>query len=430
MANQNDSHLKGTLWRRLLRFSLALIVLFGCYWLSADSARLGLTRFFSMLAIIQSTLEPANTAVRLTPNDPEAHYTRALALINLQRLDEAVGELRIATQLRPHHYYEWLDLGVTLDRLGDRNGAVNALQESIRLAPSFAQPHWQMGNLLYREGRYPEAFVELRFGARSNPNLAQGMLDLAWVAANGDVERFVALIQPDSRRRHFELAWFLAKQGKGVEAANQVRAAGPYQDEQERSLLYLTTAELLAAGNFSDAFDVWAINHPSNAGKGQIVNGDFLDPILQDEPGFGWQIPKMTGVQVSIDPSGPVAGTRGLRIEFGGDSIPANAVVNQLVLLPPNTRYSLSFMARAENLVTGGPPVIAVMDVSTNPPKILGQSKPVPPGTGDWEKYSTEFSTVENTSAVVIRLQRLQCSQLPCPVFGRLWLSRFVLNKI
>src|SRR5438552_10089755 len=124
-----------------------------------------------MLAIIQSSVEPADEAVIVTPTDPEAHYTRALSLVNAERLDEALGELQQATRLRPHHYYEWLDLGVTFDQLGNQEAATDAFRESVRLAPYFAQPRWQLGSLLFRQGRYQEAFVELRLGAKSNSNL-------------------------------------------------------------------------------------------------------------------------------------------------------------------------------------------------------------------------------------------------------------------
>src|SRR5947209_5386282 len=107
-------------WRDVLRVSLALLGLYCCYCLVVSSAVTGLSRLLSTTAIIQSKVGPADIAVSLTPSDPEAYYTRALSLVNLDRLSDAVADLREATRLRPHHYYEWLDLGVTLDRLGDQ----------------------------------------------------------------------------------------------------------------------------------------------------------------------------------------------------------------------------------------------------------------------------------------------------------------------
>jgi Flp pilus assembly protein TadD len=434
MAEMIDSRArKRRVWGHVLRFSLAVLGLIGCYRLIEDAARTGVSRLFSTTSIIQSSIEAADEAVRLAPSDPEAHYTRALALVNLDRLSDAIVELRQATRLRSHHYYEWLDLGVTLDRMGDAEGADVALKESVRLAPNFAQPRWQLGSHLYRQGLYEEAFAELRLGAASNPKLTEALEELAWVAANGDVATIEGLIQPSNRRSHLELASFLAKRGKGSDAVRQVREAGVPEDEVGRTLLHKTISELFAARLFSDAYGVWEASHPdsTNSGSrqsGQFLNGDFVEPIIQDDPGFGWQVLAVPGVGISIDPSGPVTGARSVRIEFSGDIPPGSRSISQMVLVQPNSRYSLSFKARSENLLSGGPPVISALDAS-NDTKILGQSKPLSPGTGEWSTYQFDFSTDESTAAVIIALQRLSCNQSPCPVFGRLWLSSFSLSK-
>jgi len=394
--------------------------------------RAGVSRFFSMLAIIQSRVEPADEAVAVMPADPEAHYTRGLSLVNAERLDEALGELREATRLRPHHYYQWLDLGVTLDRFGDRAGAEAAFRKSISLAPLFAQPHWQLGNMLYRAERYPEAFEELRRGTRSNRNLTDGLLRLAWAQANGDVAAVLQMVQPVSRRNHIDLARFLAGQGKGSDSAAQVREAGDAGSDEERNLLRETVVQLLAARDFSNALEIWRLTHASsvrNDASAQIVNGDFLDSILRGDPGFGWQLPEVANASVAIDTASPGLGSRSLRIEFSGDNAPLTPLVNQLVLLEPGKRYSLSFIAKTENLVSGGPPVIAALAMTGDPPKIIGQSALLSVGTTAWTPYHFEFWTDDATRAVVFSLQRQPCNQLPCPIFGKLWLSKFSLAK-
>lgn len=418
------------LLRRIFSFGLALIALFCCYRLIISSASVGYSRLLSTVAIIQPNIEPADRAVSLTPDDPEAHYTRALSLVNQQKLPEAVAELQHAIRLRPHHYYQWLDLGVTLQRVGSQAEAIAALRESIRLAPSFSQPHWQLGNLLYRQELYDEAFQEFRLGAKNSPNLFLAMLDLAWVAAAQDVPRFESLIQPDSGRSHFELARFLAQQGKGADAARHARTAGFPRDEDELNLVRQAIANLLVWRSSAEAFDIWLVIHPdSKAGKGQLLNGDFSEAILANDPGFGWQLPKSPNVTASIDPSGPTPNSRSLRIEFAGEIPAEGQVLYQMLVLVPNSNYSLSFLAKTEDLLSGGPPVISILDASSESPVMLGQSKPLSPGTPDWTSNVVEFSTPEKSSTVIVALKRMPCSESRCPVFGKLWLGRFVLTK-
>ena len=416
-------------WRWFLQLLLVLAGIFCCYRLAVSSVATGASRLFSMIAIFDGSVEPTDKAVHFAPNDPEAHYTRALSLVNAQRLDEALQELRVATQLRPHHYYEWLDLAVTLDRMGDQTGASDALKTSIQLAPSFAQPRWQLGNLLYRQGRIEEGFAELRLAAKSNPNLFRGMVDLASAVAPDD-RTLEALVQPQTRRSRLELAKFLATRGDGVAAANAVQQAGEPTIDLEVALLREIISELLAAKQFSEARAVWMVTHPLAKGATDLIlNGDFMDPIKQDDPGFGWQITSVPNVAVSIDPAGPASQTRSVRLEYGGDSVPQMQPIKQLILVKPKSRYTLTFMARTEGLVSGGPPIVLVSDSSSAVVRSLGQSSSLNSQQGSWNAFQVDFSTDDPASAVVIGLQRLPCSQSPCPIFGRLWLSRFLLVK-
>ena len=429
----NDKVVKRQKTRQhVLRFALALVVVLCLSRLTVNAAKFGVARLLNTVAIVQMRLEPVDTAIKLTPEDPEVHYTRALTLVNLDRLEEAVSEFKVATQLRSYHYYEWLDMGVTLDRIGDRSGAAAALAKSIRLAPFFAQPHWQMGNLLYRQGQYDEAFNELRLGVKGDPNLMEAMLGLAWVAADGNVERVENLIKAQSNRHKLEMARFLVRRGKGPDGARIAASVGKQKDDDEVGIVRDILADLLKFRQFSEANAVWAVNHDREPGASieQLLNGTFIEPITQDGQGFGWRTQAVPNVSVSIDPAGPSGGTRSVFLQFGGDSNPASELLEQLILVRPKTKYSLRFMAKVENLVSGGLPLIVVTDASSDDQKILSTSKPLGPGGSHWLEQSMDFRTEDGTSAVRIKLQRLPCPQSPCPVFGRLWLSSFTLSKV
>lgn len=434
MTDAVVSRSKGMGWRRVVAFIVALVVLFCCYRLIVGAATAGLSRLYQTSAIISSSVEPADVAVKMTPNDPEAHYTRALSLVNLERIDEAVTEFREAVRLRPHHYYEWLDLGVTLDRVGDQAGAEKSLRESIRLAPFFAQPRWQLGNFLFRQEKFSEAFEQLRLGSASNPQLTRTLIELAWAASDGKVPTLEASVDPHGARAELEVANFLAQHNMADEAARHVQKAGLLVDERDIDLSRVIIDELLSNRQFSAAHVAWLATHgkqnsPATSTQ-DFVNGGFADPILNKDPGFGWQLTAGPNILASIDPTGPGPDTRSLRIEYSGNSSPTDPVVSELLLLQPNKRYQVKFSARTDQLVSGGPPVIVVADVGGEVSKILGQSNSLPPDTNGWTSYAVDFSTETGTRAVSVRLVRLGCKEMPCPIFGKLWLAKFALSPI
>jgi hypothetical protein len=62
--------------------------------------------------------------------------------------------------------------------------------------------------------------------------------------------------------------------------------------------------------------------------------------------------------------------------------------------------------------------------------KMLGQSEPFPKVTDGWREYTIDFESEQAASAAQIALQRQACNSSPCPIFGRLWLDKFSLQKL
>lgn len=378
-------------------------------------------------------IAPANVALRLSPSDPEAHFARANVLANSGELSEAVEEFEQAARLRPEDYYLWLMLGTARYQAEDEQGALLAFGEAVRLAPFYAQPHFQLGNELYVAGRQDEAFAELRRAALSDPSLLPYAIDLAWRTSAGDAQAVERIIQPQSTAERLALARFFARHGKTAEAIALFRATNNLSDEDRRGLL----DELLKAGKFHEAYEVWAANHDgrsveqSQSALTLIRNGSFEAPINLDEQGFGWQRGRnVQAVRLSLDKDERRDGSHSLRVDFtGGDYDPRHPIISQLVLVDSKSRYRLRFAARTGELVTGGLPVIAVVDAGKEG-TVIAQSKPLPGGTSDWQDYSVEFTTGEGTSAVKIIFQRQNCSSDLCPVFGHAWLDSFSMQKL
>jgi Tetratricopeptide repeat len=418
-------------WRHPLVRALALVVaIFVFAWAIWDSGLVAFSRLLVKYAIITSNVPALDKAISLTPGDAEAHYSRAALSNNMDQPEVALKELEIAISLRPRDYYLWLELGLVRDQLGDTKGALSAFDESARLAPYYAQPRWQRGNLLFRMGRLDEAFAELRNGAGSNPELLPSLIDLAWGASGKNPAVTEQLVQIRNDAAHLAMARFYAKHGEPDEAVAHFKSVAKAPESNRRELIQ----ELLANSAFKQAFEIWSsANSPQTStdrSKTTIYDGGFEAALSFDEIGFGWRLaPSQPGLALSQDTSEPQTGLRSLRVDFAGNSNPETAIVSQLVLAQPAMRYKLSFATRSQNIVTGGPPVLVVTDAG-GARKQLARSMPLPQGTSGWQTSTLEFATEASTNAVLISLQREACANSPCPIFGSLNLDSFSLGQI
>lgn len=384
------------------------------------------------LAGVSDAKSAADKAVRVLPGDAETHFGRAEVLERFQDYPQARDEYERAVQLRPRDYYLWMLLGVSRDQNEDQRGALRAFYQSVALAPSYAQPRWQLGNLLLRLDQRDQAFEELRRAALSNPLLWPNVYDLAWGVYGRDAGAVVRVTRPETDAAHMALALFFARHEQGVAALDQFRSSGVKNEKVTQSLL----DELLRARAFSEAYDVWASLHgvpltggPDRNASGVIRDGGFEEVLTVGQTGFGWQItPNVANVDMSIDEGLHQSGARSLRIDFHGNSNPTSSLFNQIVLVKPGTRYHLSLSALSKEFVSAADPVITVIDASDPNRIALATSPPLRSDPNVWREFAMDFTTTDGTRAITLTLARQACASDPCPAFGSVWLDSFLLE--
>ncbi|HKZ03275.1 MAG TPA: hypothetical protein VJ180_13605, partial [Pyrinomonadaceae bacterium] len=197
------------------------------------------------------------------------------------------------------------------------------------------------------------------------------------------------------------------------------------QDQQR----FLTA--LLNAKRFVEAFELWSSLNQGTASLGEFTDGGFERESNLSDPGFGWHQPReIQGLRISFDPTMSYSGGQSLRFEFEGQAKPGVVVLTQLVRVEPNTRYNLRFAVRTQEIVTGGVPFISVLDATSQNLLIDADLTVQKDSDGRWQNYSVDFATLDTTNTIAFGLQRRNCRALPCPIFGRLWLDSFALNRM
>jgi len=254
--------------------------------------------------------------------------------------------------------------------------------------------------------------------------LMTGIIDLAWRISNRDLNQIQTLFGPLSPQLSLALADYFRQRQEFEAATAMYVAAGSGGDENRRTYI----AELIGAKQFEEAARVRAIDWPEVAKRGAIFDSGFEQESNLKERGFGWNLGEQKETfHLSLDTNQPREGRSSLKVEFAGESNLSQPIIFQLVMIAPSADYQLSFSIRTENLVSGGMPLISVIDAGTT--QVLASSELFPKETNGWRDYTVDFKTGKSTVAIQIAVRRQLCAAMPCPIFGRLWLDSFSLKE-
>lgn len=411
-----------------MRRLTSILCLIACVLGIWTATRAGLSRHYSSqggaLAQTASTVE----ALHLAPDDPVAHNTHAVGLAKAGQTSEAISYLKSATALRPQDYRLWSQLGRGLLQNGDEDEAVVAFREAVRCAEYYAQPRWDLGRLLLDMGRPDEAFAELRRAGASDPNLFSEVVNLAWKHFEGNAAAVAEATQPQTSEAQMRLARFFAWRGLPDDGMKLFRQAEEVSPRDKNEFI----SDLVAGKWFSQAYEVWSKGSGLNDQPPANIDDAGFESGAEafNRAGFGWTLPREIGaLRISFEKFEPRAGDLSLRLEWRGVTYAAVPLLSQLVIVEPAARYRLSYAARTTELVSGTPPFIGVLDAARDDANLLARSELLT-GTTPWQDYAFDFSTLGETRAIRVVVQRPKCNEGLCPIFGRLWLDSFSLTKL
>ena len=383
----------------------------------------------------QNNMDVANMAVEMAPRDPLTHWRMAQVSQKIMPLDQqapAIAEFEKAVSLSPNDYRFWMSLGRAYEQSGDAAKAENTLRRAVSLAPSYSYPHWYLGNLLLRNGRYDEAFAEIRTASDADPDLRPSQFSLIWEIYSGSPEGLKnAVGQRADARASFALYLLNQKRfdvGLGLWDSISV----------EEKKANKTTAESIVTTlkneyRFHYAVKVWndITGEKNRIELGQIFDGGFEHAIgYGPQNVFGWQVQGAPHMQVGIDPNKGHDGARSLRMTFQVRTNLESLNVSQLVAVQPNTEYEFECYVATDKLETGSAPLVQIVDAAGGGE--LVSSSQAPNGTNDWNRISYTFRTGEKTEAVILKIVRISCGteEAPvCPIFGSVWYDDFSFKR-
>jgi tetratricopeptide (TPR) repeat protein len=383
-----------------------------------------------------NNLQVAEMAASLAPDDPLTHWRLAQVSLKNLPLDQqaqALAQFEKAVALSPNDYRFWVALGTASEQAGNRDRAEQALKKAVELAPSYAYPHWYLGNLLLRSSRYDEAFVELRRAAEADAELQTQQFNLVWEVYKPDPEALKRAVGDDSLARA-KFALYLVNRQEFETGLKIWDAIGPDKKKSNKESGEALVNSLVTAWRYHDAVKVWndLVGDTNNRIEiGRVFDGGFDDASRYGpEMPFTWQVQQVLGVQIGLDPTRSHSGASSLRLLFNVRTNLEGLNVMQLVPVAPGTEYEVEFYVKSEELETGGPPIVQIVDPTTS--GVIVTSPYVAIGDSEWTRVALPLKTGDKTEALLIKIERPSCGtkEAPiCPIFGSVWYDDFSFKR-
>jgi tetratricopeptide (TPR) repeat protein len=383
----------------------------------------------------EGTLDAAHMAARMAPGDPLAHWRIGQVSQKTLPLDQqvaAIAEYEKAVSLSPNDYRFWMTLGTAQEQVGNPAQAELALKRAVDLAPAYAYPRWYLGNLYLRNGRYDEAFAELRVASQADLELLPQLFNLVWEIYSNDPEALKnAVGQSSSARANFAL--YLMGRKRSDEGLRLWNALSSEDRRANKDVGERMIVSLISELRYHDALQVWndVMGEKFHMQLDQIFDGSFEEPVAYaGDSIFGWYVKGAPQMHIGIDPNKSHNGERSLRLVFQVRTNIEDLNASQLIAVTPNKEYEFECYVATDKLEAGSAPQIQIIDANNG--QALGTSAMAQTGTNDWQRIGFNFKTSEKTQAIMLKIVRYTCSneETPiCPIFGSVWYDDFSLKR-
>ncbi len=320
----------------------------------------------------------------------------------------------------------WIDLSKAYQLNNQPAEAEHALERAVKLNPNNSSLLWEAGTFWLMNNMIEKAVTSLRQYLLLEPDMQSMVYDLCW-KLKLDNSFIIGNIVPQSYTYQSGYLSYLMATKKAAEAEDAWKTLDTNSIEKKDFIAFINF--LIEQGLYSQAESVWnEVTAKIEGMHGREANSLLWNHGFESEPlngGFDWRISEAQGVNVFIDDSIKMTGTRSLGIVFDGQHNPDITVAQQVVPIAPNTHYSLRTYIKTDGITTKNGVFIQVQ--GHNCTGLEARTDSVI-GSGYWKEITVDFTAPASCSGAVIKIRRERSQKLDNKIEGTAWIDGIILK--
>ncbi len=378
-----------------------------------------------------SSRERLIKAIGLNPSNPDPFYKLSLLYQwDLQNIDlrEALKYLKEAIQRNPLEQQYYLHLAKLLNRSGEEKASEHALEKAILLFPTGFEGRWVTANLLLQQGKIEKAIPHFSYILKNYPNQSGLVYEVLFKGIK-DRDQILEKVVPRDRLSMHQYLTYLYEIGEKESAKKAWEKKYSYGIQSDRQSTLRHIEFLIAHGEIHAAYQVWkerlkeeGLSFPGDGNL--ITNGGFEKREILGG-GFDWKIHKVSGAEVSFDPSTAFEGKNSLRIVFDGKENVDFHHVYQVVPVKPGREYRLRAYLKTKGITTKSGIKIEVSGIGFG---FQISSEPLI-GDNEWREMVLSFRTPAHSQGALVRVRREKTDKFDRYISGTVWIDDVSLKE-
>ncbi len=363
-------------------------------------------------------------------NKTEYHYLLARTFesdLTHSDLKKASAHYIDALRSNPLSSDSWIGLARVYEVLGLETEAERALSAAILVNPSDPRLRWEAAIFYLLRERVMDGFKNLREYLLIKPERQEMVYGLC-EGLKISKEYILEYLIPPYYSYYKSYLTYLISLNKLDDARKVWKTLSKRQERIEKDLYLRFIDFLISMSEYNEAFKEWnsLLKDLQLSGNdyGIVVNGGFERDLIGG--GFDWKLGKAEGVRISIDDDIHREGSRSLFLSFNGKHNPDLVASSQVVLMKPETVYTLRGYIKTEGLTTTNGIFIEIMGHEC---KDLYKATDTITATNFWTEVRAEFKTPPDCYAGLVRIRRAHSKKFDNKIGGSAWVDLITIEE-